>query len=320
MTKASRMTFLDLAVAVMDESDEALSVGEIWTRAKEAGLTQQLGSSGKTPVATLGAQLYTSVKKPDSLFIKLGARPAKFMLATAAAGIGDAGLAVAAQRMPVVAQTGGFKERELHQLLVWFADRQFGAACRTVFHERSQKRGAKQDEWIHPDIVGFSLLALDWDQSVVELARASRAPLTRLYSFELKKRLDFPSLRSSFFQAVSNSSWANEGFLVAVEIDEDPDFWDELGRLSMSFGIGVIQLDISAPEASRVALPARGRDEIDWETATRIATLNPNFHEFIDSTAKSARINQLAIPDFDPVPSDDELAKHLSGLSKSARL
>jgi hypothetical protein len=40
----------------------------------------------------------------------------------------------------------------------------------------------------------------------------------RLWSFEVKKELNSSNVRKSFFQAVSNSSWANEGYLVAVSI------------------------------------------------------------------------------------------------------
>jgi hypothetical protein len=63
-----------------------------------------------------------------------------------------------------------------------------------------------------------------------------------VFSFELKKSLSFGNLREAFFQAVSNSSWANEGYLVAAEISQDEDFLSELRRLSSSFGIGVVQL------------------------------------------------------------------------------
>jgi hypothetical protein len=33
----------------------------------------------------------------------------------------------------------------------------------------------------------------------------------------MKKELNFSNLRESYFQAVSNSSWANEGYLVTAE-------------------------------------------------------------------------------------------------------
>jgi hypothetical protein len=44
----------------------------------------------------------------------------------------------------------------------------------------------------------------------------------------LKKDLNFSNLRESYFQAVSNFSWANEGYLVAVEIDTDKEFMEPI--------------------------------------------------------------------------------------------
>lgn len=44
------------------------------------------------------------------------------------------------------------------------------------------------------------------------------------------------------FQAVSNSSWANEGYLVVLQ-EIDSEVLSELRRLNQSFGIGVIKLE-----------------------------------------------------------------------------
>ena len=56
--------------------------------------------------------------------------------------------------------------------------------------------------------------------------------------------------RESFFQAVSNSSWANEGYLVAAEIIQDDELLSELECLSIAFGI--IQLDITDIDALNI--------------------------------------------------------------------
>jgi hypothetical protein len=136
----------------------------------------------------------------------------------------------------------------------------------------------------------------------------------RLYSFELKISLDFATLREYFFQAVSNSSWAHEGYLVAVNIDEDSDFRVELVRLSQSFGIGVIQLSITAPDDFAVLLPPRKKAEIDWSTAERIAAANPNFRDFIKAVATSVQINDPTVAGFDKVLTDAELVIYLKKL------
>src|SRR5262249_42218166 len=62
----------------------------------------------------------------------------------------------------------------------------------------------------------------------------------RLFSFELKKQVDRINYREYFFQAVSNSSWAHEGYLVTCAVQQQDDLLSELERLSASFGIGII--------------------------------------------------------------------------------
>lgn len=55
----------------------------------------------------------------------------------------------------------------------------------------------------------------------------------------LKRSVDFANLREAFFQAVSNSSWANESYLVAAKWQTDDDeFTDELARLSQGLELG----------------------------------------------------------------------------------
>jgi hypothetical protein len=92
-----------------------------------------------------------------------------------------------------------------------------------------------------------------------------------------------------------------------VDIDDDPDFRAELTRLSQSFGIGVIQLNTSDPLDSTLLLAAREKSEINWKTVDRIAALNPDFKEFVNSVAKSVKINQPAINGFDKLLTDAEL-------------
>lgn len=318
MGDESKLTFMELAIEVLRRmgGSTALSAEEIWRSAVDFGLVDRLRSSGKTPANTLGAQLYTIVKKDDSPFTRVGARPAKFMLASSAATATDQELAASAARTPSEPKSRLFRERQLHPLLVWFADKEFGANCRTILHEKSSSGGPKQNEWIHPDIVGVSLFASEWDQAIVDFALSSCAEVVKTYSFELKKVLNFGSLRSDFFQAVSNSSWAHEGYLVAAEIDQDFAFQKELARLSLSFGIGVIQLDLFSLNDSRVIFPARSRDEVDWETAARIAEINPDFRSFATLVTKSVKINSAVLPGFEEVLDDEAailLAQNLVG-------
>ena len=80
---------------------------------------------------------------------------------------------------------------------------------KTIFHEKSKKKDKGANEWLHSDIVGFFLPLKDWEQQVLDFSNGTGSAPVRLYSFEMKKEIDFSNIRSAFFQTVSNSSWAN---------------------------------------------------------------------------------------------------------------
>jgi hypothetical protein len=62
------LTFLGLAKRVLEEEKKPLSVDEIWTLAKSKGHDQLLRGQGKTPWATLGAQLHVNVRDRRDAF------------------------------------------------------------------------------------------------------------------------------------------------------------------------------------------------------------------------------------------------------------
>ncbi len=191
----------------------------------------------------------------------------------------------------------------MHPLLAWFADTRLnGVLVKTIFHERSRKKAF--GEWVHPDLVGvlFPRRALD-NELTLRLSSALSAPLCRLYSFELKLALNFGNLRESFFQAVSNSSWAHEGYLVASSIDDSPEFSDELERLCQAFGVGVIHLALSDILSSGVRIPARPRAELDWTTIDKLAEMNGDFASFIKNVTDDLKTD-IHVKEYDAVPDD----------------
>jgi len=316
----SLLSFSDLARLVIEQEKKPLTVDDIWAAGEQSGLVSRLKGTGKTRKATLGATLYTDVKNPDGLFAKIGARPARFILKSLLKNITQETLEKQLAETPAVApKAASYAERDLHPLLVRFTHDRFAACCKTIYHEKSAKKGQKHNQWLHPDIVGFSLTTQGWTSPVVHLAKSSGAIAAKLYSFELKISIDFTTLREYFFQAVSNSSWAHEGYLVVAEIQEYPEFMEELKRLSQSFGIGVIQLDTVQAEDSAILLAARERSEVDWETVNRIAEINPDFKDFVDCVGKSITINHVAAKGFDPVLTDIELAAYMKRFAKKPK-
>jgi hypothetical protein len=141
-------------------------------------------------------------------------------------------------------------------------------------------------------------------KSLIKLNRLSDNNSLRLYSFEMKKSLGKANYREAFFQAVSNSSWAHEGYLVASHIAQDDELMTELGRLSSSFGIGIIHLVPTDIDSSRILFPARGRDILDWETMNKLCEQNKDFENFLKSVKIDFESGKFHQSEFDEVITD----------------
>lgn len=174
-----------------------------------------------------------------------------------------------------------FQERDLHKLLSSYL-KNSGIYTKTIFHEQSNNKDNNQI-WTHPDMVGIRFLNLQNKVSQNFLKVINRVDTFKLNSYELKKELNNDSeLKKAFFQAVSNSSWANYGYLVAFEISDS--LTDEMERLNQSFGIGIIQLN-SNPYQSKILFQAKYR-ELDFKTIDKLCKLNKEFEKFIEQTEK----------------------------------
>lgn len=271
--------FLQLAHKVIQEEKRPLTAAEIWQIAQDKGYDRELPSKGKTPGATLGAMLYVEIRdNAQSDFVVEGARPKKFMLRSLIDGRSSfpSELQITQQPFP---QRAEYLEKQLHPFLVYFGFNHLKVHLKTIRHNKSEKRGF--GEWVHPDIVGCYFPFSDWKDEVVEVSSLLGNTAVKLYSFELKRELSMGNLREAFFQAVSNSSWANESYLAAGAIDHDEDFRNELARLSASFGVGVISIDTNDPDSSAVLLPARSKELVDWESVNKLASINPDFLWFL---------------------------------------
>ncbi|GAA8231186.1 hypothetical protein HpKG56_05990 [Helicobacter pylori] len=185
------------------------------------------------------------------------------------------------------------------------------------YHEKAKKGKKGKSEWNYPDIVG---VYFPYDkyfaynkykkETLIFLNRTGQKK-HKLFSFELKKELNFSNLKESYFQAVSNSSWANEGYLVVKNIKED--VLDELRRLNQSFGIGVIKLE-SEISNSKILLPAKER-EIDIPTLNMLVEQSPvDFKPFmkdINKQIKKGLDTPIEMKSFDKVLDDEEIQKYI---------
>ena len=140
--------------------------------------------------------------------------------------------------------------------------------------------GRGGNKWLHPDLTGMEDLTDGWHDQIKNLHGEYGDKRARLWSFEVKKLLNRSNIREAFFQTVSNSSWANLGYLVAAEI-EGAATMKELRILSSLHGIGLIQIDPNNPAESQILIPGRERTEVDWATCDRLARENDDFLRFL---------------------------------------
>ncbi len=173
-----------------------------------------------------------------------------------------------------------FDERSLHKLFCTYL-RTRNIYGKTIFHEKTSSKTDHAQKWVHPDIIGVQFENFDNDATLSLLKATEPKESVHIYSYELKKKIDSDyQLKQCFFQALSNSSWANYGYLVAFEINED--LGEEMERLNNAFGIGIIQMQ--ATEAM-ILYPAREK-KLDYTTIEKLNKLNPDFHIFIEKLSK----------------------------------
>jgi hypothetical protein len=138
-------SYLDLAVEVLKTAKQPLTYQEIWDAARTSGLSARIRTSGKTPWQSLGAQLYVEVRdNPESQFIKVGKRPARFFLRDRQSEVpSDLASEIERDEAKRASKAPKFKERDLHPLLAYFAyanpsfNRGRSIYTKTILHEKS---------------------------------------------------------------------------------------------------------------------------------------------------------------------------------------
>ncbi|MGT0059388.1 HTH domain-containing protein [Helicobacter pylori] len=323
------MTYIELGKKVLEQAERPLSVKEIFEKACEMGLDKELSSIGKTPTATLGSQLgehdisndkkqfYVARKEGGAFFYWLKSREREFPPQETSNAEDDEQSECSGTAKK---QKNSFHERVLHPLLVKFLseDPNFKLLCKTIRHEECKRDEKGKCEWNYPDIVGVYFPYNKYfpyngyKEETLKFLHHTGQKRHKLFSFELKKELSFPNLKESYFQAVSNSTWANEGYLVVKNIKEN--VLDELRRLSQSFGIGVIKLE-SEISNSKILLPAKER-EIDIPTLNMLIDQSPkDFKPFMANINKQIEKGLDTAVDmgefFDEVLDDEAMQKHI---------
>ncbi len=173
-------------------------------------------------------------------------------------------------------------EHDLYPILMNYLHTEHNLYCLRIDEKKSKnQRGMGGNTWLHPDVVAMQAVDKEWNELVRTCVQNGDGQSVRLWSFEVKIILNSSNVRKSFFQAVSNSSWANEGYLVATSISDNK-VEQELRMLSALHGIGVILLNPENPSESEILLPAKSRAEIDWQSVNRILVENKDFKDYIE--------------------------------------
>ncbi|MBM0601718.1 HTH domain-containing protein [Helicobacter pylori] len=310
------MIYRELAKKVLEQAERPLSVKEIFEKACEMGLDKEC-KDGKILPHSLGSQLgehdisndkkqfYVARKEGGAFFYWLKSREREFppqkTLDAKEEDDEQSECSGTAKK-----QKNSFHERVLHPLLVKFLseDPNFRLLCKTIRHEECKKGKGGECMWNYPDIVGVYFPYNKYKEETLKFLHHTGQEKHKLFSFELKKELSFSNLKESYFQAVSNSTWANEGYLVVFEIEYK--VFGELRRLNQSFGIGVIKLE-SEISNSKILLPAKER-EINIPTLNMLIEQSPkDFKPFM------ANINKQIEAGFDKQIDMNDFFKELLG-------
>lgn len=303
-------TIIEVAKEILERKKEALNPIKMYHIANEMGLTKELNLNGKTPWRSFAARIYMDIKEnPNSIFEVVATKPMLIKLKNQVIN-----LKTQTQNEIKESKTS-YSERDLHPLLTRFAfaNDNFKAYTKTIYHESSIKTKKGMDKWLYPDIVGVSFEYKDYQKELNKfIGKFSSLPI-KIYAFEMKKHLSVSSFREYYFQAVSNSSWANEGYLVALDIDEsDEELMDLIKRLSYSFGIGVISLNSQNVDESVILARAEFRENLDYSVMNELSMKNPDFKKFLESVEEfNIEKEYRSKSEFDEVLDNDKLDNYL---------
>lgn len=288
------MELIELVIDILDKSETPLQQGEILERAKAHRNFKDCETLQKVQVPL--SAVARCLTKYSS-----GSNPVL--------GIYDEGRQKKSQkrfflRTKDIPEVSVVHESFLHPYLVKFAKERFGVYSKTINALKVAKKKDKIGKWTNPDIVGFNPTILNLNplfQAEIEKQGIFSTKVIQFYSFELKLKIDKSNLTECYFQAVSNSSWANFGYLVVGDLDKDSNFISSLIRLNNGYGIGVIHLNIENPSKSEIIVSAREKENVDINFMNFLADINTDFYSFVETAKKTIDSKEINTSDFDKI-------------------
>ncbi len=301
---------IEIIQSVLEAIKEPIKVTEIYDKAKElfekGEITNMFDCGGKTPHQSVSSYIYTALSKGEELpFFKVQEKPTLIALKGAAKEPVLSAEKISAPSVKIA------HERDLHPFLTYMAINNENLKCytKTIFHEESLKSSKGMDRWLYPDMVGVRFLHAELsNENLIAFSKKFDTLPVKLVSFELKKEISVHNCRECYFQAISNSSWANEGYLVGCNINtQDTELMDLLKRLHASFGIGVIDLRTDE-DKSAILLNAKYKEKIDYTVALELSEKNKKFSGFLKSVVDYDPAHSYRYKDeFDEIKKKEEL-------------
>ena len=239
----------------------------------------------KTPAATISALLGDFIRKNDQRVKRIKGDKATYLYYLAKfeqdLDINEVASIINEKIEPKkLKKNETYLERDLHKLLCSYLKNK-NIYTKTILHEESKNSKDDHQKWIHPDMIGIEFLSLSSKINKAFMKILNKSDTFKLTSYEIKKEINTDyELKKYYFQAVSNSSWANYGYLVAFEINDN--LKDEMQRLNESFGIGIIELK-SNPYESEILFQSKFK-ELDFKTIDKLCKVNEKYENFKDQT------------------------------------
>lgn len=310
---------IKIAKEILEKEQRPLNPSQMYKIAENLGLTEELNFKGKTPWATFGAYIYMDLKNnSDTIFKKVQEKPILIMLKDQHFNIkAKIQASKNSKTSNNDSQTTKFNEDDLHCILAYFinSNPNFNALPKTINHrkrENTNNNTKGYNEWLHPDMVAVSFEKFNSDTTRKFLKKFKNFPI-KIYSFELKIKLTVSEFRKYYFQAVSNSSWANEGYLVALDIDEsDEELTMLMAKTALSFGIGVLSLDSENIDQSKIIAPAKFKELLDFSLIDELSQKNKNFQNFIKTVNEYDIKNEIRYKgEFDKILNSEEIKQYM---------
>ncbi len=239
---------------------------------------------GQTPQATVSALLGDFIRKNDTRVGRVKQNGAYFYYLTKndIVVIEEVNTSASEKNESKKNSKAYFSERDLHILFVSYLKSR-GVYAKTILHEESKNSKDDTQKWAHPDVVGVKFAKFKSETSSKLLKTLEKKDSCEIISYEIKKEINSDyELKKYYFQAVSNSSWANLGYLVAFDINDN--LKEEMERLNKSFGIGIIKLHAN-PFESQILFQSSYKN-LDYQTIDKLCHINEKYRKLIEQIEK----------------------------------